>query len=435
MIRNKRIQNCILLLFIASLSVYAQDLDSRHVRDDSQFRNMIKDPWFTDAPAKVAQLGSSLRMLPSGERIELRSEHIRDELLVILARERGAGFPGWAQGSWVLSRNYSDGRPIRIRYFPRSDPNIYIQFKPYSEDRSLLDFVVYDGYIIRSLQLPYSIEALYTKPVEDVFSFLGPRFPRHYIDPPLGNYKDIRSLVSQIRSELPNLQYRDDGALDKNGVAVFIENSRPQGSDWGLNCSGFVKWLVDGLLKPISGEALSIAQLKIPDYPRGSGFTEPYEEQRDPFFGLDWNRNLAAQAGRILRSPNFTELEQIEVQECPVSAVHERSTEGTIIRPYPSYLKDAGFGIEGLYPLLYSLAVDHPSWFYLASINAEQGSEPRLRQHYHVAALMPYFTETGIFSVAVFESASETDLRSFIQRYPAHHVHLVRIPAEPVFLP
>lgn len=435
MIRNNSVQIFIFLLLILSFPVYTQDLNSRYVRDDSQLRRTIEDSWFIDAPAKVARLGSVLRALPSGERIELRAEKIRDELLVILARERGGSFPGWAQGSWILSRNFADGSPIRIRYFPRSDPNIYIQFRPYSDDRSLLDFVVYDGYIIRSLQLPYSIESLYTKPVEAVFSFLGPRFPRHYIDPPLENYKDIRSLIFQVRSQLPSLQYRDDGALDKNGSPVFITDLQAQGNDWGLNCSGFVKWLVDGLLKPLHGQGLSIEQLKTPVYLRGSGFTEPFEEERDPFFGLDWNRNLAAAAGRILRSPNFTELEQIEVQTCPVSAVHIRSPEGRQIKLYPSYLKDVGFGIEGLYPLLYSLAVDHPSWFYLASINAEQGTQPRLRQHYHVAALMPYFTDTGIFNVVVLESASETDIRSFIQRYPAHHVNLVRIPAEPVFLP
>ena len=105
---------------------------------------------------------------------------------------------------------------------------------------------------------------------------------------------------------------------------------------------------------------------------------------------------------------------------------------------------NAGFGFEGLTPLLYTLAIDEPGRIYLAAVNNEFGSPvtpdnprglPRIRQYYHVAVLVPYFTERGVFQVAVFESAAETSFARFRTRYPDQFVNLVRIPIEAAFDP
>jgi len=107
------------------------------------------------------------------------------------------------------------------------------------------------------------------------------------------------------------------------------------------------------------------------------------------------------------------------------------------IRSYPGFLTNAGYGIEGLHALLYALAIDEPGRVYLAAVSAEQGAPvtdtnprgaPRLRQYFHVAVLIPYFTERGAFQVAVFESAAETSFSAFKARYPGHFVNLSRIP-------
>jgi hypothetical protein len=58
-----------------------------------------------------------------------------------------------------------------------------------------------------------------------------------------------------------------------------------------------------------------------------------------------------------------------------------------------------------------------------------------MRQHFHVAALIPYFNEYGNFHIAVFESAEETSFAAFRGRYPGHYVNLVAIPLEPNFEP
>jgi hypothetical protein len=378
-------------------------------------------------------------------------------LLIILARELDTGgrasgsFYTWAQGSWVFIRP-KDGNPLnnRIRVFLKSDPYTYVQFRPFPgiEDKCQMDVVLYDGYIVRSLPLPVPFDRLLVLPVETVLSIAGDKFPRRYFDPLPGMYQDQRAFISAVRSRLPEISFADDGAMDENGRYVFIntlEAQNPQGSgeSAGLNCSGFAKWVVDGILRPVSGSRLPIAPLKRPFGDRGSSFTDPWEESRDPFFGLDWCRNLAARAASVLRSPAFG-LDEIEVRRWPFAELVKRSKDGVSPQSYPGFLKDAGFGIEGLHALLYTLAVDEPGHIYLAAINNEISAPttasnprglPRMRQYFHIAVLVPYFNENGVFQVAVFESAAETSFTRFKERYPGHFVNLSRAPVEAAFDP
>jgi hypothetical protein len=328
--------------------------------------------------------------------------------------------------------------------FLRSDPYTYVQFRPLSADKCQMDVVVYDAYIQRSLPLPVPLERLYTMPVEEVLRLAGEKFPRRYFEPDPADYRDVRNFILQVRNRLPELTFVDDGAIDENGNYVYIDTLESQDQPGGLNCSGFAKWVVDGLLRPFTGERLPIVPLKEPFGQRGSSFTEPWETIRDPFFGLDWTRQLASRAMAALRSPAYGGLDEIEVQRQPFSQVIVREQNASAIRSYPGFLKDAGYGFEGLHPLLYTLAIDEPGRVYLASVNTETGppvtpdnlrGRPRMRQFFHLAVLVPFFNEYGTFQVVVFESAGETSFTHFKTRYPSHAVNLVRIPVEPSFDP
>jgi len=212
----------------------------------------------------------------------------------------------------------------------------------------------------------------------------------------------------------------------------------------GVNCSGFAKWVVDGIVRPFTGKRLPIAPLKMPFGDRGSSSLDHWEELWDPFFGLDWSRNLASRAGTVLRSPAFGVLEEFEVRNSPFSQVIVRQNGSSSSLTYPGFLSNAGFGFEGLQPLLYTLAVDEPNRIYLAVVSDERGARatpenprglPRFRQYYHIAVLVPYFTERGEFTVAVFESAAETSFNRFKTRYPGQFVNLSRIPINGSFDP
>jgi hypothetical protein len=443
----------------------------------------MKDAWLTESPGKVLSRRPSIQTLESGGRVELRAESPAGaEFMVIFARELVGGripasadipfgnanalaasaaglrgtsaeasgaFPGWAQGSWVLIRRKDTGEATRIRVFLRSDPNTYIQFRPLSADKCQMDVALYGAYAAYSLPLPIPFERLYTMPVNDVLNLAGSKFPVRYFEPDPVNYRDQRQFIAAIRKNLGGLRFADDGAMDENGNYVFIETLQPMGEKSGLNCSGFAKWLVDGILRPVTRKRLSITPLKAPAYlrsdgSRGSSFTEPWEESRDPFFGLDWIRNLAAEANTALHSPAYGALDEFEVRNEPFSLVISRSGKTSSITSYPGFLEDAGYGSEGIQPLLYTLAIDEPDNFYLAAINTEMGpaataenprGRPRLRQYYHIAALVPYFNEYGVFQVAVFESAEETSFNNFKNRYPGQYLNLVRIPVETRFEP
>ena len=335
----------------------------------------------------------------------------------------------------MLYRNKKDGKQTKIRVFLRSDPYAYVQFWPMDGSRSQMDLVVNDGYLFRSLPVAVPFDALLDAPMKDVLASIGRAFPFQYFDIDQRAYGETRSLIAEIRAALPGLAYADDGAFDQDGKPIYIASLAPQLAPAGLNCSGFAKWVVDGILRPFTGARLAVPPLKLPSGVRGSSFTLPYETLRDPFFGLDWTRNLAIAAASALRPGSQARIEELEVRSSPLSSVNMRSSGQRWIRPYPPYLKDAGFGVEGLRALLYHLAVSEPGWLYLASVNKELGNSPRMRQHFHVAVLIPYFDEKGAFRTDVFESAAETSLAAFIGRYPGHHINLVRIPVERGFDP
>ena len=421
---------------------------AQKAEDDSSLRISLADSWFRESPGKVLSKRPETYTLKGGSRVQVRVEtspQNRNEFAVVLAREQNGAFPGWARGSWVFSRR-RDNNPegSRIRVFLRSDYNTYVQFRPFTDEKCLFDVVVYDSYLVRSLPLAIPFERLFVLPVEEALTIAGKRFPRRYFDPEPGTYRDSRAFAAKVRARLPELIFRDDGALDENGDYVFIDTLAAQEGRGGLNCSGFAKWVVDGILKPRTGEWLPIAPLKEPFGDRGSSYSETWEALRDPFFGLDWCRNLASRAGAILRSSSFSPIEEIEVRNLPFSELIQREAGGSAVYPYSGHIQNAGFGIEGLLPLLYTLAIDEPGRIYLAAVNREIAAPvtrenprglPRLRQYYHIAVLVPYFSERGNFRVDVFESAEETSFSKFKTRYPQQCVNLVRIPIEDAFDP
>jgi len=453
----------IVFLLISSFSqIYGLDLPLSQISDDSALRIKLKDAWFKEIPARVISNRPALQSLESGERVMVSAEEGRNEFVVVLAREAMSGriasdgnpavarvgtgaFPGWAQGSWTLTRRKDTGSPVRIRVFLRSDQQTFIQFRPFNDEKCQMDAVFYGGYVTRSLLIPVSFERLYTMPINDIIKLAGSKFPRRYFDPDPQYYRDTRKFIANVRARIKNLRFTDDGAIDENGNYVFINNLQPQNSNSaGLNCSGFSKWLIDGLLRPVTGKRLAITPLKAPFGDRGSSFTALWEKSRDPYFGLDWIRNLAFEANRVLRSPSYGSLEEFEVRADNFASLMVNENRTFVDHNYPGFLPEAGYGIEGIHPLLYTLAVDEPFKFYLAAVSEESGvpvtpdnlrGGPRLRQYYHIAALIPYFDEYGVFRIVVFESAAETSFAAFRTRYPGRYVNLVQIPVAAAFDP
>ncbi|MDR3301350.1 MAG: LXG domain-containing protein [Spirochaetaceae bacterium] len=425
-------------LYLMSLrTLAAKDVKIAEMSDDSALRLSLAKTWFIEPPVAVLRHRPIVRTLDSGERVQIRAEQGRagsDEFSIIIEREQNGAFNAWAQGSFILTRRLSDGEALRARVFLRSDRYTYVQFRPLGDHKSEMDAVVYDAFIAQTLPIPIEFKRLLTSPLTDALTGETAAAVRRYYEPDPDDNREKRAFLRKIRSSIKTLEFGDDGAIDENGDYVYIATLEKQGEKHGLNCSGFAKWVIDALISPISGKKLPIAPLKEPYGNRGSTFTRPFERIRDPYFGLDWVRNLAAAAGTAFMSSDFANLQEIEARSAPFSAIQTRAGRETQIRSYPGHLDEAGFGFEGILPLLYTLAINEPRSIFLGAINTV-GGRPPMRTYVHIAVLVPYFDEDSVFRVAVFESAEETSFNRFRVRYPDHYISLCRVPASAHFEP
>jgi hypothetical protein len=346
--------------------------------------------------------------------------------------------PLYAKGSWILKRSSPDGRPIQAKVFLRSDPGTFIRIYP-DGDRSKLDLVVYGGVLNREVPLPVPFERAFASTMAEIAAWSGSIVDWSLFSPEAGRYRELRAFVAETRTRLPSLRYADDGALDAGGRPVYIATGEPQARPTGLNCSGFAAWVGDGFFRPLTGRLLdpkALATRRIGE--RATQAAARYETDLDPFFGLDWTRNIAA-ALLDARYPSRTHgLAESDVRVSPFALVafsgatgsQDAVNGGSAYQPYPAYQRDLGYETAGLKSLLYVLALREPGYIYLASISRKSGGAiAGLSRHYHVAVLAPYFEESGEFKVAVFESDAETSVEAIMARVPRDYVHLVRIKA------
>ena len=106
-----------------------------------------------------------------------------------------------------------------------------------------------------------------------------------------------------------------------------------------------------------------------------------------------------------------------------------------IICKFFTYTEDIGYKVKDLKLLLYYLAVNEPGYFYLGSVNNEYKENPTLKQHFHIAVLLPYFDENGYFHIKVMDQHKNPELGVFIEKYEYDFIHLVRIEAKGSFKP
>lgn len=230
----------------------------------------------------------------------------------------------------------------------------------------------------------------------------------------LDNYLKI---IKTIRKKLPYLVDSETGAIDAKGKYT---NSKDKP---GLNCAGFAKYIADGFYSPLKRKlspkepfmSLQVLRQRHLDF-RGDSFTSQWEWQRDPYFGLDWSRNIALCLGKI-RNNTITNCEDYDIRNENIW----------------KYSEDIGYPSEYIEEILMDLAKTHPNRWYIASVNGWYGSDPELWQHHHVVCIFPYYDKEGKFYPIVFERNRETSLASVMHRYPGSFMHLVWISAEGSF--
>ncbi len=331
---------------------------------------------------------------------------------LLFTNEKDYKFPLFSTGSYIIKRNRDDGRFVQVKIFIRNDPGCFVRIFP-NGDRATMNMFLYGTPVYRNIPIPRQFEELLTAPFAEIMELTKNSVDWELIFTPSytrGN-NDVHTMVEKIREKLDRLQDRDDGAMNADGSFVSIEDLSAQ-DEWGFNCSGFAKWIADGVSVVLKDRYLDIEELKVKHTAlRGNRWSERYEDKRDPYFGLDWTRNIAMILGNRSH-PEAADIRKVQFIE---------------------YIEDVGYPMDKLHLILYLSAHEHPGRFYLGSINSDFGNDPVLRQHYHVVTLFPYFNDDGQFQVAVFERNREASIDELLKRYEQEYIHLVSISALPEF--
>lgn len=338
-------------------------------------------------------------------------------------REEDA-FALYNRGSYIIKRRMDDGAFVQVKIFYRSDPGFFVRIFP-EGNRSVMDLYVAGVRTYHDVLLPVDFGTVLLEPFAQIRRMTRGIIEWGQLDRevPASAYDHVRSTVAAAREALPGLPDAEDGAMDARGNLVFIESLVLQDQLPGFNCSGFAKWVADGIYRPATGRYLGIPELKEKHLEfRGHQWSRLQEDERDPYFGLDWSRNLARHLAAIEPDGGARPLPHPE-------ALDVRSV------PFSRYVEDVGFPVEEISRIAYFLALEEPGHFYIASLNREFGSEPTLRQHVHVAVIFPYFDSAGRFHVSVMERNVETSLDSLERRYAGDYIHLVRVRAREDFMP
>ena len=330
-----------------------------------------------------------------------------DSTYLLFINEKKFSYSVISPGTYIIKRDHKSGDFIQAKVFLKNREDTFMRIFP-DGTKAKMDVYLLGYKVYEAVPVPIDFYDTLLQPAGKLIELT-----QHLIDWDLilhkGDqfmYRDIEYMISAIRGELPYLRDAEDGAMNADGRLVYIDSLELM-SDGGFNCSGFVKWIVDGLLKVKTGRLLEIEPLKEKHYDyRGTSLAEKYEDERDPYFGLDWTRNLAmASAGR------YDNPEEFDVRK--VSFV--------------TYGEDVGFLADKIDLVLYQLAVKEPGFFYLGAVNGERGTDPVMRQYYHTVAFFPYFNSAGEFRVAVMTRNTEITIAQVMEIYAGEFIHLVRI--------
>lgn len=223
-------------------------------------------------------------------------------------------------------------------------------------------------------------------------------------------YSLIEKRVKQINALSILIPDSPTGVIDAKGNYIQQDDN-----SFGLCCAGYAKWIADGFYFPLrkqnhttlrymSIQELNKTNLRI----RGNLETLNYEKSRQPFFGLDWTRNIATVLATEKEHRVFYPTDHDVTQSI-----------------YAKYTKDRGFPIELIPEIMKEQSILHPNRWYLVSISGPFGDNPILLQHYHTAVFFPYFTKNYHFKLAVLERTRQTSFEYLLSRYQNTYCHLV----------
>ncbi|MGN0728396.1 hypothetical protein [Treponema sp.] len=448
----------LLLLFFSSVSA---DYNRFLIPDSAEIRRTIVDSWISAPISEVRGYSEDLRKNRVGEIFQIRMEETETEFAVIVAPRsvldvdlingdnhrivRAAVYPQGAAGSWVLFRDKKSGKPLRVEWHFSPDSDVFLVFRPQGQ-KTLVDMSIFGSFAARSVPLGIPFERIYTVGFQEVRDLTQKTLPWEKVSVEKGLYRDSLIMAGIIKENLDSIIFSEDACYDFDGKlksiltggSYVLKNSsgfeiKPDEKKLYLSGAGFLKWIIDGIVEPVSGMGTKIPDLTVPTVEFDSvGKIGVKSQDWNLYFTLDWCRNLASKAYSV-RSRRNADFKSAGLD---VNQNHFASESlGAKVASSNGYIRNTGYSVEKIKSVLYVLAVTEPSWFYLGAVRQGSYLKPDEFVFNDCAVFFPYFDSNGKFGCFIFEQGREISLANFIERYRNCYVHLERVKASEAFFP
>ncbi len=448
---------CLLTTLFALLPLFAA-YNRLGIPDSSEIRKGLEEVWFTAPLSQVRENPPEIRANSNGHKFQIRLEENDSTFNVFVSpraiikvniysdkgmyTEEQELYPGDVEGSWVLIRDKRTGKPLRIRYYFVKNSEVFIQFTPQGKT-ALADLVIFGHYAARGVPTGMPFEKFYTASFEDVMTITETKLPWNYVLVDPEQYNGIKQMIGVIREKLPTMSLVPDAMYDENADLVHISNGKkfekaemsgvPEGNLL-LSSAGFVKWIADGLVEPMSGgylkrEPLIKETVEVKENGRQGVLSQKY----DLFFSLNWVRNLASAVVSVYSGKTYLFNQSgVDVTINPfASSITDKGVANTV-----TFVENSGHTVAVLNSLLYVLAATEPGTLYIGAIRGtDRTVSPEIMAFNECVAFFPYFTEDGIFACNVFMNGREMSLENFCYYYADDFVYLTRVKSSERFFP
>ena len=448
---------CLIFAVCLSVSLFAA-YNRLGIPDSSEIRSGLEEQWFTAPLSEIRINQPEIRANNNGEKFQIRLEENESTFNVFVAphavikvnvySDRGMYteeqdlYPGDAAGSWVLIRDKRTGKPLRIRYYFLKDSDVFIQFTPQGKT-ALADLVLFGYYAARGVPTGMPFEKFYSASFEDVMTITETKLPWNYVITDSQIYHSMKQMAAVIREKLPTISMVNDAMYDGNGDLVHISTGKKfeniEKSDKAekkllLSSAGFVKWIADGLVEPLSGgllkrEPLIQETVNVKDNGRQGILSQKY----DLFFSLNWVRNLSSAVISVYAGKTYLSTQSgVDVTVNPfASSITDKGVANTV-----TFVENSGYTVPVLKALLYVLAATEPCTLYFGAIRGRDRTvTPEVMAFNECVAFFPYFQNDGSFACNVFMNGREMTLEDFCYFYADDFVYLTRVKSSESFFP
>ena len=412
------------------------------IPDSSAVRDQAMEPWLTAPISAVIDRECENVQTDFGQVFQVRAEREGSEVAIVFApREGSYDFLGKAPGAWVVYRDYYSGKILRVNVYFQYDSRVYVCLRPDNQPKkpkSEVDLIIHGAYACRGVPLGIPFSEVLKLSFSELFNLTKETVPWNYVKTDYRNYVNNNKMVEKIRRKLPQFEYIEDAAYDEFENPVYISTGEARSGTpgkIGINCSGFTKWVVDGITIALSGSATKIEALKQPTIELDGTLYKSQAEEEEMFRSYDWIRNLSTAAVCAERDKEFPAgTLGVDVQVNPFAGL--KSPDGTVRNV--GFVPKTGYEINLLKPLLYVLAATEPDMLYLGAVKTckcKTEDEPETWTFHHDVVFLPYFDQAGICHIEVFESGVETSFEEFVEENKGSYIYLCRVKSSDRFQP